>query len=171
MTFFLLFFFFFFFLMIRRPPRSTLFPYTTLFRPVRRSSHAAPRAGPARGLLDDASRSSVHAAPLALHRPGAGRGGAPARRTHQCVGDWPVPARRRLAGATPAHRPRPREPSIEIRPRRAGRLPRAEGRDLVGAFAVGDPVCERLPGGRGHQEAGAEMAVGRPDPIEAVDLV
>src|ERR1039457_1494688 len=29
--------FFFFFLMIRRPPRSTLFPYTTLFR----SHHAA----------------------------------------------------------------------------------------------------------------------------------
>src|SRR2546430_11218774 len=28
----LLFLFFFFFLMIRRPPRSTLFPYTTLFR-------------------------------------------------------------------------------------------------------------------------------------------
>src|SRR3989454_9227013 len=26
--------FFFFFLMIRRPPRSTLFPYTTLFRSV-----------------------------------------------------------------------------------------------------------------------------------------
>src|SRR6267143_5878826 len=30
-----LFFFFFFFLMIRRPPRSTLFPYTTLFRSER----------------------------------------------------------------------------------------------------------------------------------------
>src|SRR6266436_1586357 len=29
---FLRLFFFFFFLMIRRPPRSTLFPYTTLFR-------------------------------------------------------------------------------------------------------------------------------------------
>src|SRR2546429_1543762 len=27
----------FFFLMIRRPPRSTLFPYTTLFRSVRRA--------------------------------------------------------------------------------------------------------------------------------------
>src|SRR5438067_6631175 len=27
-----MFFFFFFFLRIRRPPRSTLFPYTTLFR-------------------------------------------------------------------------------------------------------------------------------------------
>src|SRR6266536_5899232 len=33
--------FFFFFLMIRRPPRSTLFPYTTLFR-------SAPAACPAR---------------------------------------------------------------------------------------------------------------------------
>src|SRR6185312_16946220 len=40
---FLFYFCFFFFLMIRRPPRSTLFPYTTLFRspspacwPVRR---------------------------------------------------------------------------------------------------------------------------------------
>src|SRR2546427_11456527 len=33
------FFFFFFFLMIRRPPRSTLFPYTTLFR----SHHRAER--------------------------------------------------------------------------------------------------------------------------------
>src|SRR5258705_10836675 len=32
-------FFFFFFLMIRRPPRSTLFPYTTLFRSL--SSEAA----------------------------------------------------------------------------------------------------------------------------------
>src|SRR2546421_9516100 len=31
-------FFFFFFLMIRRPPRSTLFPYTTLFRSQRGAS-------------------------------------------------------------------------------------------------------------------------------------
>src|SRR2546425_6282442 len=33
-------FFFFFFLMIRRPPRSTLFPYTTLFRSLFRDRHA-----------------------------------------------------------------------------------------------------------------------------------
>src|SRR5256886_15920940 len=34
--------FFFFFLMIRRPPRSTLFPYTTLFRsPAERDSLVA----------------------------------------------------------------------------------------------------------------------------------
>src|SRR2546423_3467703 len=38
---FLLFFFFFFFLMIRRPPRSTLFPYTTLFRSIREPSGIA----------------------------------------------------------------------------------------------------------------------------------
>src|SRR5689334_24769591 len=36
------FFFLFFFLMIRRPPRSTLFPYTTLFRSPR--SGCAPQA-------------------------------------------------------------------------------------------------------------------------------
>src|SRR5256885_15186926 len=32
---------FFFFLMIRRPPRSTLFPYTTLFRSVQRKVRRA----------------------------------------------------------------------------------------------------------------------------------
>src|SRR3712207_8238914 len=42
----------FFFLMIRRPPRSTLFPYTTLFRSV---IAAAPkrRSGPARVRAED----------------------------------------------------------------------------------------------------------------------
>src|SRR6266581_8506531 len=34
---------FFFFLMIRRPPRSTLFPYTTLFRSLARPLFADPR--------------------------------------------------------------------------------------------------------------------------------
>src|SRR5258708_25636887 len=38
-------FFLFFFLMIRRPPRSTLFPYTTLFRSLSRNSAAARIAG------------------------------------------------------------------------------------------------------------------------------
>src|SRR2546427_2351714 len=36
-------FLFFFFLMIRRPPRSTLFPYTTLFR-SRRTTHQKSRS-------------------------------------------------------------------------------------------------------------------------------
>src|SRR6266536_5823127 len=34
----------FFFLMIRRPPRSTLFPYTTLFRSLPSKAALAPRA-------------------------------------------------------------------------------------------------------------------------------
>src|SRR5688572_32636433 len=38
---------FFFFLMIRRPPRSTLFPYTTLFRSSSASARAYSRRAPA----------------------------------------------------------------------------------------------------------------------------
>src|SRR3712207_8925640 len=44
-----------FFLMIRRPPRSTLFPYTTLFRSTRRSPHRGTCSGPS----GPCSRSSV----------------------------------------------------------------------------------------------------------------
>src|SRR5215813_15014189 len=39
-------YFLFFFLMIRRPPRSTLFPYTTLFRPRRRGGTPGAGLGP-----------------------------------------------------------------------------------------------------------------------------
>src|SRR2546421_6631682 len=38
----------FFFLMIRRPPRSTLFPYTTLFRSIAFSVHQRPSSAPVR---------------------------------------------------------------------------------------------------------------------------
>src|SRR3712207_8382755 len=48
---------FFFFLMIRRPPRSTLFPYTTLFRSRRRSATAG-STWPARGATSRDARSS-----------------------------------------------------------------------------------------------------------------
>src|SRR3712207_6940200 len=51
----------FFFLMIRRPPRSTLFPYTTLFRSRRRREylarhHRARHGHPVRLRADGASR-------------------------------------------------------------------------------------------------------------------
>src|SRR2546426_3516803 len=47
----------FFFLMIRRPPRSTLFPYTTLFRSRRRvGAAAAAYQGRARGGAPQARR-------------------------------------------------------------------------------------------------------------------
>ena len=39
-------FLFFFFLMIRRPPRSTLFPYTTLFRSFQFKGFGARGVGP-----------------------------------------------------------------------------------------------------------------------------
>src|SRR6266480_5093373 len=49
-------FFFFFFLMIRRPPRSTLFPYTTLFRSLRRGEREERRDEEQPGRV----RSAVH---------------------------------------------------------------------------------------------------------------
>src|SRR3712207_7661147 len=67
---------FIFVLMIRRPPRSTLFPYTTLFRSRVRRSRTAPEpdlpslaaAGPARRILDLASELST--ARVRQERPG-----------------------------------------------------------------------------------------------------
>src|SRR4029079_19823397 len=54
---------FFFFLMIRRPPRSTLFPYTTLFRSIVDSARYPPsgRRGVAFGV---AHRSEEHTSEL-----------------------------------------------------------------------------------------------------------
>src|SRR2546427_9606776 len=61
--------------MIRRPPRSTLFPYTTLFRSPRRP--AARRDRPGEG--DDRSVRRSGAGPAAavrVERRGRGRGGS-----------------------------------------------------------------------------------------------
>src|SRR5438445_13094689 len=56
----------FFFLMMRRPPRSTLFPYTTLFRSerlsVRRECGREIECGPRR--RDGAARSEEHTSEL-----------------------------------------------------------------------------------------------------------
>src|SRR3989304_7035645 len=53
---------FFFFLMIRRPPRSTLFPYTTLFRSHQDPSHVASDYGLGPGLF--CRRSEEHTSEL-----------------------------------------------------------------------------------------------------------
>src|SRR5256885_5484996 len=62
---------FFFFLMIRRPPRSTLFPYTTLFRSSldfqesrTRSGRRIFQAGVASPTYTDATRSEEHTSEL-----------------------------------------------------------------------------------------------------------
>src|SRR5690349_23590743 len=52
------------FFMIRRPPRSTLFPYTTLFR----SRGAPPRAGHLRAVRDGAPRADRRHLGPARHR-------------------------------------------------------------------------------------------------------
>src|ERR1051325_11813425 len=54
-------FLFFFFLMIRRPPRSTLFPYTTLFRS---EGNAGECVGGDRGAGGDEDRSEEHTSEL-----------------------------------------------------------------------------------------------------------
>src|SRR3712207_9118106 len=63
---------FFFFLMIRRPPRSTLFPYTTLFRSLggRRHGAAHPRPRARRQGLQAAVAVQRAAPPAARGRAG-----------------------------------------------------------------------------------------------------
>src|SRR2546422_10310131 len=66
--------FFFFFLMIRRPPRSTLFPYTTLFRSrsrgrtrfaaARRSRPSSPARGCGSAACRAGRRSEEHTSEL-----------------------------------------------------------------------------------------------------------
>src|SRR6476661_10466280 len=61
----------FFFLRIRRPPRSTLFPYTTLFRSRRTPCRATARAARVRGAPAISpprpSRSEEHTSELQSH--------------------------------------------------------------------------------------------------------
>src|SRR5258708_24829320 len=50
--------------MIRRPPRSTLFPYTTLFRSPRRPARAGADAGP--GVQHSPPRLLLHLPPMSI---------------------------------------------------------------------------------------------------------
>src|SRR5690349_23008845 len=59
---------FFFFLMIRRPPRSTLFPYTTLFRSVVTVSSTWPEATVAPDPAEPSDRSEEHTSELQSRR-------------------------------------------------------------------------------------------------------
>src|SRR5437870_11308413 len=57
-------FFLFFFLMIRRPPRSTLFPYTTLFRSFGLDLHGFLVGVPGRRVFQQIVRSEEHTSEL-----------------------------------------------------------------------------------------------------------
>src|SRR2546427_12491600 len=56
----------FFFLMIRRPPRSTLFPYTTLFRSRSAASRGPRGAGRAASRLPDRERLEIVVRPVGI---------------------------------------------------------------------------------------------------------
>src|ERR1041384_6939812 len=71
---------FFFFLMIRRPPRSTLFPYTTLFRSGRCRGVIALR-------LDDGTLHRFRANMTILATGGYGRAYFSCTSAHTCTGD------------------------------------------------------------------------------------
>src|SRR5215467_8954374 len=141
---FILFFVFFFFLMIRRPPRSTLFPYTTLFRsgPLPRLHRL--RAGQPRPLPVPVQPARAH------RRPGP----APGKPAH-------LPRPGRLDQPLPAGRPGPRgrRPALAGRPglgraARPGaesqerpRLPLARPTRSDGRAGRGPPHRPRHPGG------------------------
>src|SRR5271163_1333368 len=117
--------FFFFFLMIRRPPRSTLFPYTTLFRtglaapPARqhrrlRHPHRATRAGTPRGVPRRPARAPrrAHRPPRRRPRPRASRPlrDRPPHRSAAAHRSWGPPrttAQRGRLGAPVRRRPHP----------------------------------------------------------------
>src|SRR5688572_31573764 len=63
----------FFFLMIRRPPRSTLFPYTTLFRSVPEHETAGVRARGPSGSIQSPLRRAVEMRHLVARRQGRSR--------------------------------------------------------------------------------------------------
>src|SRR3712207_9434938 len=65
---------FFFFLMIRRPPRSTLFPYTTLFRSVGTPGWSDPPI---------ATRRSRVSGPVGVQAPAAGNRTPMSKKTDQ----------------------------------------------------------------------------------------
>src|SRR3712207_7672909 len=68
--------------MIRRPPRSTLFPYTTLFRSLRRDLGGAPGGRVRAGRTAPGPRRRGR--PGGLHRDhGGAQAGAPPARAHR----------------------------------------------------------------------------------------
>src|SRR5215217_4860166 len=146
----MLWFFFFFFLMIRRPPRSTLFPYTTLFRSP--PGRVGPSCWIGRAGIGSTSRAS-RARPRSAPRSLASRGWGHERPRPGFAGGSPP-----RGPALPAEAPRR---GHQRRPRR-GRDPSVAGVG-VGGPALGRPGGDRARrppevGGGLHRTAGAGEA-------------
>src|SRR6266446_10712149 len=152
-------FLFFFFLMIRRPPRSTLFPYTTLFRsahgPVGRVTpdSARDRCGPNGGRSGDTRprtprRATVGRCRSAARAPtaqgrGAGRGGLVVGRRRGGAGRSGGRVDRRTVtrprAGLPTARP-PDHPTASLRRRLPNELP--EPRSGSDGLALRRPEVE-----------------------------
>src|SRR6266536_5960233 len=166
----------FFFLMIRRPPRSTLFPYTTLFRSEistakpRREAPEAPRDEPQFPSLPRSRPAARVSAGDGGRRAGANRG-AGADRGAQCAAgvlQEPRPAREDRFGEPRSARQGQDGDVLGRRASEPGRY-HAElqdaGRLLRGPFPRGDPEG----GAAGAGRAAADLPAGsqgrrRPQP-------
>src|SRR3989440_10367352 len=133
--------FFFFFLMIRRPPRSTLFPYTTLFRS--RREHALRGARP------------VAAELLARHHADPALRGRPPLAAHLRLRELAAPhPARGDPGRLPDGARRPSHPLQHAGDPRA-RLHSHRPRQGPGRTRRGAPACAAERGGPGAHRARA----------------
>src|SRR5256885_1868261 len=161
----LILFVFFFFLMIRRPPRSTLFPYTTLFRSPRRVRSTLRGRG---------RRTTCPLHPASLGHGSASRAPLPGGRTHGRAPASPAVAcgrrcrlprgSRRGAAAAPASPAPPR--ACCRRGGRTGRCRRTRSRTWDSGVRslthqVAPFVLRAIEGlvGEGHKAVGAADAV------------
>src|SRR6266542_5368133 len=132
MLFFICVFFFFFFLMIRRPPRSTLFPYTTLFRT---------RNTPSGVLLPQVERVDYA---LAL-TTAAKRAISAGRRTPRTFRGTQAETARRTAASADRRRRHGPDTDVGCTGRRRAAVPRPPSRALAGRVGVPEaarPLCE-----------------------------
>src|SRR6266496_4427755 len=187
----LFFCFWFFFLMIRRPPRSTLFPYTTLFRsragdrrrpaggaeaPQRRGRRSARRGEAGRRSVQDLRRAEAGAADVRLRLPDRSVAArqAQARRCRQGRALGAVRAAPRARQCVQrAQRPRRAAPSLRTAGRATGGWRRggaSAGRGLPARARVRHAAGRW--GGVGHRPiadgAGGPVQHPRGDPVSHV---
>src|SRR2546422_6018018 len=141
---------FFFFLMIRRPPRSTLFPYTTLFRSPTTTAVAGPEAsGSGRGIPVPSNTTTTLSRPAGEGCcPGSGVGAAmqalSSRRTRRLT----FPFSSLLSSVDVSHQVADRldeEGHDRGRDETHGSDRREQARERHGAEEPGRPAGEQVP--------------------------
>src|SRR6267143_4603654 len=143
--------------MIRRPPRSTLFPYTTLFRSARRAAYSRRRENAPRRLrrgCPPRRRASRHTRSASSKR----RAGRPSR-ARRCRSSCPPRSRRRRAPAWPD----------TARARRKKKAKPA-GRSLEWLFEWLFSYLGKHPLARNRHVSGQDLAVQRVGDVKGFSL-